>query len=58
MERYKQAYLGGLKAIQEENMFKRYLVISFDKVERVTAEKIEMVYWKNFLKDLWKGNYF
>jgi predicted AAA+ superfamily ATPase len=57
-KRVSSKHLSGLKAIQEENIFKRYLVISFDKVERVTAEKIEMVYWKNFLKDLWKGNYF
>ena len=44
----------GLKAIQEENQFKRYIIVSQDKIE-TKKNNIESMYWENFLKELWSG---
>lgn len=41
-------HLSGLKALKEENICKKYYLISFDKVNRIT-DGIEIMYWKDFL---------
>ena len=41
-----------LKALQEENICKRYFLISLDKVHRF-SDGIEIMYWEDFLKHLW-----
>lgn len=50
-------HLVGLRALQEENICKQYFVISFDKIHRI-VEGIEIIYWKDFLKNLWEQSYF
>lgn len=52
-----QKHIKGLKALQQENICKRYLVISFDEINRV-VEGVEILYWKDFLSQLWKGQIF
>lgn len=44
----------GLKAIQEENLFKELYIVSLDKLNR-SHEGIQSLYWKDFLTRLWKG---
>jgi predicted AAA+ superfamily ATPase len=45
-------HLKGLKALQEENICKKYFLVSFDKIHRI-HEGIEIIYWENFLDRLW-----
>jgi len=41
-------HLNGLKVLQEENICKKYYLISFDKVNR-NVDSIEIMYWRDFL---------
>lgn len=52
-QKIQDKHLRGLKAIQEENILKRFIIISQDKLERKTAEGFEIMYWENFLDKLW-----
>jgi predicted AAA+ superfamily ATPase len=45
-------HLKGLKALQEENICKKYFVVSFDKIHRI-HEGIEIIFWEAFLDLLW-----
>ena len=45
-------HLKGLKTLQEENICKRYFLISLDKVHRI-SDGIEIMYWEDFLNHLW-----
>jgi len=45
-------HLKGLKALQEENICKKYFLISFDKLHRI-HEGLEIIYWEDFLNRLW-----
>jgi uncharacterized protein len=44
----------GLKALAEENMCQRYLLISRDKINQY-HNNLEALYWKDFLEALWSG---
>ena len=44
-------HLNGLRALKEENICKKYFLISFDKVRRI-ADNIEIIFWKDFLENL------
>ena len=46
-------HLKGLRALREEGIHKRFLVVSLDNQKRVTADGIEIVPWKEFLTALW-----
>ncbi|MCX8020936.1 MAG: hypothetical protein N2747_10630, partial [Chitinophagaceae bacterium] len=48
-------HLKGLKALSEEYLFKRKLLVSADPEPRTTAERIEILPWKIFLDKLWSG---
>lgn len=50
-------HLKGLKMLQEENICKRYFLVSFDKIARVT-DGIEIFYWEDFLRELWDDKVF
>lgn len=50
-------HLTGLRALQEENICKKYFLVSFDKIHRI-MEGIEIIYWEDFLKNLWENAYF
>ena len=48
-------YLKGLRALKEEKLIKKYIVVSLDTAERTTKDGIYILPWKIFLKKLWKG---
>lgn len=47
--------LKNIKALQEENIFKKYFLVSQDPIEAV-RNRVTCVPWQTFLKDLWSGN--
>ncbi|MDF3055657.1 MAG: hypothetical protein K0Q74_1564 [Gammaproteobacteria bacterium] len=48
-------HLKGLKALAEENICKRYFLLSRDTIERKVGN-IEIVHWEVFLDRLWNGS--
>jgi len=46
-------HLKGLRAIKEENILKRYILISQDKQSKV-VDGIELMYWADFITLLWE----
>lgn len=48
-------HLKGLRALQEEKIHKRFLVVSMDTALRKTEDGIEIYPWKLFLEQLWRG---
>lgn len=48
-------HLKGLKALREENIFKRFIVVCQEEHPRM-SDGIEIVPWKYFLDQLWRGN--
>ena len=50
-------HLKGIRALKEEGLVKNYAVISCDRTERITPDKIIILPWKKFLKKLWKGEF-
>ncbi|MBC6415068.1 MAG: ATP-binding protein [Bdellovibrionales bacterium] len=48
-------HLKGLRRLKEEQLLKKYIVVSLDKEERITKDKIYIMPWKAFLKKLWQG---
>lgn len=48
-------HLKGLRALREEQIHKRYIVVSTDKNWRKTDDDIEVFPWQDFLKSLWEG---
>ncbi len=46
-------HLKGLRALQEEKIHKRYIIVSTDSNLRTTEDRIEIFPWKDFLKNLW-----
>jgi predicted AAA+ superfamily ATPase len=48
-------HLKGLKALHEEQLFSRYIVISLDPNYRKLDNGIEIYPWKDFLSALWQG---
>lgn len=48
-------HLKGLRNLKEEKIFLQYIVVSFDKMDRVTVDDIRCLHWSQFLNYLWKG---
>lgn len=48
-----EKHLKGLKALREEGIFKRYVVVCQEEHPRITDE-IEILPWKYFFEELWK----
>lgn len=48
-----QKHLKGLKALREENIFKRYIVVCQEEHPRL-VDGIEILPWKYFFEQLWK----
>ena len=48
-------HLKGLRNLKEEQILKKYIVVSLDKEERITKDKIQIIPWESFLKKLWEG---
>ncbi len=52
--RISKKHLGGLRAIREENVFKKFYLISEDAIERI-EDDIQIMHWEKFLKKLWRN---
>ncbi len=50
-----QKHLKGIRALKEEELHSRYIVISNDVNKRVTDDGIEIYPWSQFLQELWDG---
>jgi predicted AAA+ superfamily ATPase len=51
-------HLRGIRCLKEENIFKRYIVVSNDTTIRKTQDGVEILPWEEFLKDLWNEKIF
>ena len=49
-------HLKGLRALKEEQLVKRYIVVSLDRTPRLTDDGIQIVPWQMFLNELWSGS--
>ncbi len=47
--------LRGLRALKEEGIFKKYIVVSRDNISRTTDDGIILLPWNIFLDWLWEG---
>ena len=47
--------LRGLRALKEEGIFKKYIVVSRDNISRTTDDGIMLLPWNLFLDWLWEG---
>ena len=47
--------LRGLRALKEEGIFKKYIVVSRDSISRTTDDGITLLHWNLFLDWLWEG---
>ena len=48
-------HIKGLRALKEEGLLKKYIVVSLDKEERRTRDNIHILPWRIFLTRLWKN---
>ena len=48
-------HLRGIRALKEEKLMKKHLVISLDENIRKTKDHIDILPWHHFLNQLWKG---
>ena len=48
-------HLKGLRALKEEGLIKKYIVVSLDKEKRLTNDNIHILPWQVFLSELWKN---
>ena len=53
-KRVNNADLKGLRALKEEKLMKKYILVSLDE-KRQKWDGIECIYYKDFLKELWSG---
>jgi predicted AAA+ superfamily ATPase len=49
-------HLKGLRALKEEKIFKKHIVVSLDPRARVTEDGIEILPWKKYVERLWAGD--
>ena len=49
-------HLKSLRFLKEEQIIKKYIVVSLDTEKRVTKDNIQILPWEMFLKKLWKGD--
>lgn len=56
-KRVTENHLKDLKALQEEQLIKKFYIISEDSIEK-TSYNIDFLHWKNFLKQLWSEKIF
>ena len=47
--------LKGLKALKEEDLFSRYILVCNEDYAQTTEDGIEIVPWRQFLDELWAG---
>jgi len=47
-------HLKGLRALKEEGIFTRFMMVSLDEVNRETSDGIRILHWSRFIDELWK----
>ena len=53
--RHTERDLKGLKALKEEGLFERYILVCDEDYAQISDEGIEIVPWRQFLDELWDG---
>ena len=53
-----EKHLKGLRALKEENLIKKYVLVSLDTFESTTDDGIELMHWESFLQRLWDQSLF
>jgi predicted AAA+ superfamily ATPase len=48
-------HMRALRALREEGLFERYIIVSRDERKRVTDDGIEIYPYREFLQELWSG---
>lgn len=48
-------HLRGLRALAEEGLMRKLIIVSLDEVPRTTSDGIEVLPWGHFLAQLWSG---
>lgn len=52
-----EKHLRGLRALKEEGIFKHYYLVCLTPHRRVTADGIVIVNWRDFLAEMWRGEW-
>ena len=52
-EKITDKHLKGLRALAEEDVYDKLIIVSCDEVERQTDDGITVIHWKSFLGKLW-----
>lgn len=50
-----EKHLKGIRALKEEGIHQRFIVVSLDSHKRITEDGIEIMPWEDFLDKLWKN---
>lgn len=50
-----EKHLRGLRALMEEGIFKRYIMVCHERQKRTTEDGIEILPWQQFTRLLWDG---
>lgn len=53
--RHTERDLKGLRALKEEGLFERYILVCDEDYAQISDEGIEIVPWRQFLDELWDG---
>jgi predicted AAA+ superfamily ATPase len=56
-EKVHDKHLKGLRSLREENIFSRFILVSFDKTNRKTEDGIRILHWSRFLELLWNDDF-
>ncbi len=51
-----EKHFKGLRALKEEKIFKKYIIVSLDSKPRTTDDGIEILPWKTYAQKLWAGD--
>ena len=49
-------HLKGLRALKEEGIFTRFILVSLDEANRETSDGIRILHWSRFIDMLWKDD--
>lgn len=53
-----EKHLKGIRALKEEGLIEKYMIVSLDEEERITSDGIAIYPWKRFLEKLWDNQLF
>ena len=50
-------HLKGLRALMEERIFQHYYLVCLTSLKRVTEDGIVIIHWRDFLREMWSGDW-